>query len=228
MTHSTRKSYKEKYLAAKAGIPDSNDHAEVLSDLSELHSLSELKREELHKLLQEVAEAASDLVGILDSRDGQLGFNVKDVRKPIDANLPMMDGNLIARRTRDILRYAHSRIGMAGLGINDLRHSLQQITTGVSLLKPALVRGRKGVMESYIIGSSPKSDEIDSATNGYGKNPRMKDYEYETDVSDSDEENTEQGRTALVPTSPQRIIKPAGRSPAARRANKESNEIDIA
>lgn len=61
MTHSSRKSYKEKYLAAKAGIPDTDEQAQTLNDISDLHSVQELKREELHKLLQEVAEATSEI-----------------------------------------------------------------------------------------------------------------------------------------------------------------------
>lgn len=226
MTHSSRRSYKEKYLAARSGIPEVEEHTRTLSDISELQAVQELNREELHSLLREVAEATSDLVALLDSKDGQLGFKVKDIRKPTDANLPFMDGKLIARRTRDVIRQAHSRVGMAGLGLNDMRDALQNMTVGVSLLKPQIAKVKRGVMESYVVGANPKTSEIESAVEDEGKNPRLQDYTYETDKSDSDDEDYDDNSRSLVPATPKRFAKPAGRSPESRR-RQSSDDIDI-
>lgn len=228
MTHSSRRSYKDKYLAAKAEaeIPDVRVEAEALSQLSELQSVTEHERAKLHGTLQEVANLTSDIVALLDSRDGQMSFQVKDIRKPIDSNLPAMDSTLIARRTRDVLRHAYDRLGMASMGMKDLRDSIAELKTGINLLQPSTRRLQAGYLESFVVGKNPTDKEIQEAEDVRGKNPRTLAYEYETDDSDSEEENPTNNSGALVPTSPTRVAKPPGRTPASRRI-KNSDAIDI-
>jgi len=229
MTHSTRKSYKEKYLACKQNIASVDQHAEDLATLAEFQALAEHQRSQQHKVLQEVAEFVVELVELMDSKAGQLGFKIKDVRKPVDANLPSMDGLLIARRTRDILKHASSRIAVASLGLDELRDSVNSLTTGVQLLQPTLQRSRNGYLESYVIGKNPTDREIEEAQGGTGKNPRTLDYSYETDYEsseseDEEDEDTQQMSTAVVSSGKATGPRMPAKKPAGRRL---SDEIEI-
>lgn len=228
MTHSSRRSYKDKYLAAKAeaDLPDVREEAEALSQLAELQSVTEHERAKLHSILQEVAILTSDFVALLDTRDGQMQFQVKDVRKPIDSNLMSMDSALIARRTRDVMRHAYDRLGMASMGMKDLRESVAELKTGIRLLQPSTRKLQSGYLESFVVGKNPTDKEIQEAEEVRGKNPRTLAYQYETDDSDSENETASTNASALVPTSPSRIVKPPGRTPASRRV-KDSAAIDI-
>lgn len=227
MTHSTRMSYKDKYLAAKADVELSESNAELLTEFSRFQEIAELKRAEQHAILQEVADAANILSEMLDSKVGQLGFKIKDVRKPIDVNLSSMDAKLIARRTRDLIKHATTRIGIAGLGVSELRDSVTQLSLGVTMLEPAMRRAQRGYTESYVVGRSPTDRELEEARDHEGKNPRTLDYEYETDDSDSEPESEDKKALAVVQSPALRLSKPTGRTPASRRVKPDANAIDI-
>jgi len=228
MTHSTRRSYKEKYLAAKAEseIPNVREDAEALAQLAEVQSIVDHERARLHTVMLDIATLTSDFVSLLDSREGQMSFQTKDVRKPIDANLAAMDSNLIARRTRDVMKHAYDRLGMASLGMTDLRNSVSELRTGIKLLQPSTRKLQAGYLESFVVGKNPTDKEIIEAEENRGKNPRTLAYNYESDESDSESENLSSSSSALVPTSPSRLVKPQGRTPASRRV-KDSAAIDI-
>jgi hypothetical protein len=226
MTHSSRKSYKEKYEQLKANIPNTQGEAQKLSDLAEYKAVQEHARVEQHKLLCEMAEYATELVEVLDSRNGQLGFNVKDIRKPIDTNLNQMDGNLIARRTRDVLKHAIARVAMAGYGMTELRDSIVTLQTGVQLLQPVVEQSYAGYMESYIVGAHPTSREIEEATQEKGKNPRTLGYTYDTDDDDSEDEAV----SVQIPKETSLVVQRSGKptSPGREHAKaKNNNEISI-
>lgn len=225
MVHTTRRSYKQKYLELKANIPDVDEETKRLADIAEYHAVLEHARSEQHKILKEMADAAVELISVLDSRNGQLGFDIKDIRKPIDNSLDKMDGNLIARRTRDVLRHAATRVAMAGYGIEELRNAIVPLKTGVQLLQPGVERSYKGYMESYTIGSNPTEKEIEAITDHKGKNPRQLDYEYETDNDSSDEEQENEPVSSvdksLVIQRPLTTRKPSAKTPAGRRLSDE-------
>jgi hypothetical protein len=227
MTHSSRKSYKEKYEQLKANIPNADGEARKLAELAEYKAVHEFARAEQHKLIREMAECATELVEVLDSRNGQLGFKVKDVRKPIDANLSQMDGNLIVRRTRDLVKHAISRIAMAGYGLEELRDSVTTLQTGVKLLEPVIEKSYAGYMESYAVGSNPTDREVEEVTKDKGKSPRTLGYVYETDDDDSDDEDSLHEETLNTSLVVQRPGKPTSPSRSAAK-NKKSNEISIA
>lgn len=230
MPHTSRKSYKEKYLEAKAEaeIPNVAKETAALAQLNEFQAVAEHERAKLHAILQEVATMTSDFVALLDSRDGQMIFKVKDIRKPIDSNLPAMDSTLIARRTRDVMRHAYNRLGMASMGMSDLRNSVIELRTGIQLLQPVTQKSQAGYLESFVIGSNPTDKEIVEAEEVRGKNPRVMAYTYVTDdESDSEEEDSIPASSAIVPASPSRVAKPQGRTPASRRIKDSSTAIDI-
>jgi hypothetical protein len=234
MTHSTRRSYKDKYEELKKRDQTSTkDNVDELSrnlaEFGEFQALAEQRRAQQYDLLQDLARHVTDLVIILDSRDGQLGLSMKDLRKPIDANLCSMDGDLIIRRTRDLVRHASERVGMSGCRISDLQNQVNSLRVGASLLQPTAARARKGYFESYLVGNSPTATEMTEIDLHSSKNPRSQNYEYftEEDISESEAEtdNTTAGAVAVV----NKFAKPVGRTAAARRLSQEKSNhyVDI-
>jgi hypothetical protein len=235
MTHSTRRSYKEKYelLKKKAGPDHTEELVQNLAEFSEFQALSEQRRAQQYDLLQELAKEITDLVIVMDAREGQLRMEFKDIRKPLDANLCSMDGDLIIRRARDVVRYASERIGIAGCRIADLDAKVSNLTVGASLLKPAAIKSKHGFYESYVVGSSPTEEEKFNLDIREGRNPRLIHYDYETDQDNSDleeDDREEINDTALVSTRDTRFAKPQGRTASSRRLSQEkakNNSVDF-
>lgn len=191
MTHSTRKSYKDKYLALKSGIPDVSPAVEGLTDAARILAQHEVERKRQHEVIQELARAVGELVLMLDSSDGKLGYSIKDVSKPIDRVLDSLDGTLIVRRSRDVVLRAAERIGLASCGISELRKDVQELNMGAHLLTDQIVRTKHGYLESFVIGTAPSWNEIEESKDNRGKNPRTLDFDYTTDADDSDEDDSE-------------------------------------
>jgi hypothetical protein len=232
MVHTTRKSYKEKYesLRQASGRPnrDVDELARNLAEFGEFQAVAEGKRAEQYDLLQDLAREITELVIMLDARDGQLGLSFKDTRVPIDANLVSMDGNLIVRRARDVVKKATDRVGIAGCRVDELQNQLNNLKVGASLLKPVAEKARRGFFESYIVGNSPTEAEMTDIDMIPGKNPRSMSYDYRTDEESSDSEVEENNSTAVALSSPRSFAKPSGRTAASRRTSQEkSSYVDI-
>jgi hypothetical protein len=192
MTHSSRKSYKEKYLALKNESSDIRREEEILAGVAEFHASADAERKRYHAQLVEVAEVTTELVELLDCRNGQFGLNIKDIRKPIDATLSAYDSGLILRRTRDVLKHACARLAIAGLKSTEDSASLQSLKVGAQLLKSPLHRSFKGLYETHEIGKDPTDAELLELEEHPGRNPREKTYIYHTDNDDSESESEDE------------------------------------
>jgi len=223
MTHSSRRSYKDKYLALKDNSLDVSKEVAALAEAAEFQSLVEYQRQQQHEKLQELAKEVMETVRLLDGNSSRLGFRFKDVSRPTDQNLDKYDATLIIRRSRDVVRYANERIAIAASLIEDYRDSLNSVRTGTQLLLPEISKAQRGYLESYEIGQNPQAAEVQEAQNNRGKNPRLNGYIYETDddnsVSDleQEDERSDSAMSQLVVASPKR--------PKRRNARDTSIEI---
>jgi len=188
MTHSTRKSYKEKWLAAKRD--QDNRPLEKITEAATLINEANEYRIKETDLVKELAAEAVTLLEMMDHPDGKGTLvDEKDYRKPIDSNLVNFDNLLILRRSRDIMKRATDRIGMLGLASKDSAAVVRDYESiATTLVKPADKISR-GIFSSYVVGTNPTVPEMEKALEMNGKNPRMIDFVYYSDDSDSDTEN---------------------------------------
>lgn len=192
MVHSTRKSYKDKYLALqKQNSTDIGPQLQVLENIHEFSLSSEKERAELHKIIQEIAEEVTTVNAFCDTSDGKFGLTFKDVTVPCDYNLSSLDAKLILRRARDVLRQLCSRLNVAAIHTKLLNERVANFATSIDMLQPSLERAQRGYIESYKIGYNPTDVEMSDLVSDRSKNPRSA-YEYfsadESSESESEEE----------------------------------------
>jgi hypothetical protein len=219
MTHSSRKSYKQKWLEAKANVDLNDESIDTLRRAATALDSAEDSRQREFELVRAVAEEAVYLLEMMDHPDGKGPMRLDDIRKPIDSHLTELDGILILRRTRDLLKHATGRIGMLGLTANKLLANQRNYESMTNNLQRPIERLGHGMLASYHIGQSPNLKEKEYVIEKPGKNPRLHDYEYETDNSDS--ENEVEASDNDNDAEPAAVVQYKG--PRARKDSKETS-----
>lgn len=223
MTHSTRRSYKDKYEAAKRNVVRTDNAVEDLAATAEFITLLEYQRSEQHKRLQNLADAVAELIRVLDDPTNQFQFKFKEMMKPIDKQLRSYDGNLIIKRATDIVKYASDRIAIAGELESENREKIHSLLTGSLLLQGPVSRAQKGYLESYQIGIDPTDKEIIEAHERKSHNPRTLDFDYETDYdSDSSEESSREASKDIASAITVRSAVPKH---STRKANESNHDV---
>jgi len=187
MTHSSRRSYKDKYLRLREALePDNSlDHANLVQSTIELANRQETSRvaqgEILRKLAQDVVVASE----LLDDRESNLGLSFPSSYHTVDSKLPDLDVSTILMRARHVINELSERVGIASELVKEQNARLKNYTTSVGTLEPALIRAQRGYLATHVIGHKPTGDEISLAMAENGKNPRLINLEYDYDTDDS-------------------------------------------
>jgi hypothetical protein len=166
-----KNNYKAKWLAALAEAQASpselaNDVEKLTTVLDDTSMTTQQNIERLHEALIGAGRQATNLCELMNECNDFNLVKFKQIDHMIDSKISKMPSMVIARRIRDVTRYAEERIGILSTMCESHERALSQMHERVQYLEIGNRKLQKTLMGTVLIGKNPSSDEIEALLDG--------------------------------------------------------------